>query len=285
MANAKFYYFARPSSLSYLQTIDLQEGLAELFSEFDIDAQDGVSYTGRRFRTISRLTEIVRIQRDRMKGGEDLARDLNSLQSHLAHGYPTMFSADSDKAYATYLRQPAQAGDTVIYVGPNVYRSFVGNKIVQAGDYLMIESENPGMVYQQVEVQSITATATTPGTITLTTPIQFDFKSGSIGVRWYRFWPSLKRPVDNINTNMISNERGFLWSLDVLLSPDYGVYHDFLIPIGEELGDLTTGLIDTASPSDSPLSDSGYCPPDPKTGAGFENIDTEPDLSSVSTVQ
>ena len=285
MGNAKFYYFARPSSLSYLQTIDLQEGLAELFSEFDIDAQDGVSYTGRRFRTISRLSEIVRIQRDRMVGGEDLARDLNSLQSHLAHGFPTMFAADEDKAYATYLRQPAKAGDTVIYVGPNAFRNFVGNKIVAAGDYLMIESQNPAMVYQQVEIQSITATATTPGSITLSTPIQFDFDTGSIGVRYYRFWPSLKRPVDNINTNMISNERGFLWSLDVVLTPDYGVYHDFLIPIGEEIGDITTGLIDPANPPDSPLADSGFCPVDPRTGNGLGSIPTEPDLSSPSVVQ
>jgi hypothetical protein len=285
MGNAKFYYFSRPAGISYLQTIDLQEGLAELFSEFEIDAQDGVSYTGRRFRTISRLSEIVRIQRDRMKGGEELSRDLNSLQSHLAHGYPTMFSADSEKAYATYLRQPAKAGDTVLYVGPNVYRSFVGNQIVQAGDYLMIESQNPAMFYQQVEVQSITATASSPGTITLANPIQFDFDSGSIGVRWYRFWPSLKRPADNVNTNMISNERGFLWSLDVLMTPDYGVYHDFLIPIGEELGDLSLGILDAADSSDSPLSDSGYCPPDPRQGEGFGNIETEPDISSSVSVQ
>jgi len=285
MGNAKFYYFSRPAGISYLQTIDLQEALAELFSEYEIDAQDGVSYTGRRFRTISRLSEIVRIQRDRMVGGEDLARDLHSLQSHLAHGFPTMFSADSDKAYATYLRQPAMVGDTVIYVGPNVYRSFVGNQIVQAGDYLILESQNPGMFYQQVEIQSITATATSAGTITLSTPIQFDFDSGSVGVRWYRFWPSLKRPVDNLNTNMISNERGFLWSLDVLMTPDYGVYHDFLIPIGREIGDITTGLIDTADPPDSPLAESGFCPVDPKTGNTLGNIPTEPDLSSPSIVQ
>lgn len=284
MGNAKFYYFARPSSLSYLQTIDLQEGLAELFSEFDIDAQDGVSYTGRRYRTISRVSEIIRIQRDRMAGGEDLASDLNCLQSHLAHGFPTMFSADSDKAYATYLRQPAQAGDTVLYVGPNVFRQFVGNKIVQAGDYLMIESENPAMVYQQVKVQSITATATANGTITLSSPIQFDFKTGSIGVRWYRFWPSLKRLVDNLNTNMISNERGFLWSLDVLMSPDYGVYHDFLIPVGATIGDLSEGFISTAEQPDSPLSESGFCPTDPKTGGGLDSFETEPDLSSPSQV-
>lgn len=284
MGNAKFYYFARPASLSYLQTIDLEEGLAELFSEFEIDAQDGISYTGRIYRTISRVSEIVRIQRDRMKGGEDLAASLNGLQSHLAHGFPTMFSADSEKAYATYLRQPAQAGDTVLYVGPNVFRSFVGNQIVQAGDYLMIESQNPGMHYQQVKIQSITATATANGTITLADPIQFDFKTGSIGVRYYRFWPSLKRLVGNINTNMISNERGFLWSLDVLLSPDYGLYHDFLIPLGETLGDITEGTIDFSTAVDSPLASSGTFDLRDPYQDGFENIETEPALDFQVTI-
>lgn len=285
MGNAKFYYFPRPNPLSYLQTIDLQEGLAELFSEYEIDAQDGVAYTGRRFRTISRLSELVRIQRDRMKGGEDLARDLHSLQSHLAHGFSTMFSADSDKAYATYLTQPAKAGDTVIHVGPNVYRSFVGNQIVSADDYLIIESENPAMVYQQVEIQSITATATASGTITLKTPIQFNFDQGAIGVRWYRFWPSLKRPANNINTNMISNERGFLWSLDVVMTPDYGLYSDFLIPIGREIGDLTDGIavFDSDDPPDSPLSGSGFCPVDPTRD--LDSLPTEPDLSAPVSVQ
>ena len=280
MGNAKFYYFPRPAGLSFLKTIDLQESLAELFSEFEVDAQDGVSYTGRRYRTISRVSEVVRIQRDRMKGSEDLARDLHSLQSHLTHGFPTMFAADSAKAYATYLRQPVKAGDTVLHVGPNVFRNFVGNQIVAANDYLIIESENPGMVYQQVEIQSITATATANGTITLSTPILYDFDKGTIGVRHYRFWPTLKRPVENINTNMVTNERGFLFSLDVLLSPDYGAYFDFLIPLGYELGDITTGFLDADNPPDSPLADSGFCPVDPRTGDHLGNILSEPNLAN-----
>lgn len=240
--------------------IDLQEPLAELFSEFEIDAQDGVSYTGRRYRTISRVSEIVRIQRDRMIAGEDLARDLMTMQSHLAHGFSVMFSADADKAYAANLNLPVKAGDTVLNVGPNLFRSLVGNQIVAADDYLMIESENPAMVYQQVEIESITATATSGGNITLKTPIQFDFNSGKVGVRYYRFWPTLKRPVENINTNMITNERGFLWSLDVLLTPDYGQYSDYLIGVGNDLGDLTDGIatFDENDPPDSSLALSGF---------------------------
>lgn len=284
MGNAKFYYFPRPSQLSFLTTIDLQEQLAELFSDYEIDAQDGVSYTGRRYRTISRLSEIVRIQRDRMKGSEDLARDLITLQSHLAHGFPTMFAADSAKAYATYLRQPVKAGDTVLFVGPNVFRNFVGNQIVAANDYLMIESENPAMRYQMVEIQSLTATATANGTITLKSPIQYDFDKGTIGVRYYRFWPTLKRPVSEINRNMVTNERGFLWSLDVTMTPDYGAYIDFLIPLGNEFGDITQGFFDPDNPPDSPLADSGFCPTDARTGQHLGNFISEPNVAN-ETVQ
>jgi hypothetical protein len=255
MGTAKFYYYPKPSQTAYLQTIDLAEPLAELFSDYEIDAQDGVSYTGRRYRTVSRISEIVRIQRDRMIAGEEKARDLITLQSHLDRGYSTMFAADSDKAYATHLRQPARAGDTVIFVASNIFRSIVGNKIVAAGDYLMIESENPNMRYQMAEVESITATASAGGTITLTEPIQFDFASGTIGVRHYRFWPSLKRPVENLGSNMVTNERGFLWSLDVTMTPDYPEMFSYYIPVGEELGDLSDAFADGSS--ESPLGISG----------------------------
>ena len=51
MGTAKFYYYPKPSQTAYLQTIDLAEPLAELFSDYEIDAQDGVSYTGRRIVT------------------------------------------------------------------------------------------------------------------------------------------------------------------------------------------------------------------------------------------
>lgn len=255
MGNAKFFYYPKPSITSYLETIDLGEPLAELFSDYEIDAQDGVSYTGRRYRTVSRISEIVRIQRDRMISGEERAAELMTLQSHLDRGHSTLFTSDTTKAYATFLTRPARAGDTVIFVASNVFRSIVGNQIVAAGDYLMIESQNPNMKYQQVEVQSLTATATAGGTITLSNPIAFDFDSGSIGVRHYRFWPTLKRPVDNLGQNMITNERGFLWSLDVVLTPDYPEYFSFLLPVGNEIGEITDAL--RTSEVDSPLGTSG----------------------------
>jgi hypothetical protein len=281
MGNAKFYFYPKPSQTPYLSTIDLGEPLAELFSDYEIDAQDGVSYTGRRYRTVSRISEIVRIQRDRMIDGEDKAADLITLQSHLDRGYSTLFAADSAKAHATYLKQPVFAGDTVLTVSKNVFRNIVGNQIVVAGDYLMIESENPNMRYQLVEVQSITATATADGTITLASPILYDFDKGTIGVRHYRFWPSLKRPVENLGQNMITNERGFLWSLDVTMTPDYVEMFNNYIGLGRELGDISDAFGDALTDGiDSVLGGSGWC--DIASTKPFDaNIITEPTITNV----
>lgn len=285
MGNAKFFYYPQPSATSYLETIDLGEPLAELFSEYEIDAQDGVSYTGRRYRTVARISEVVRIQRDRMINGEDKAAELMTLQSHVDRGHSVLFAADLDKAYVTHLTRPARAGDTVIFVAANVVRSIVGNKIVQAGDYLMVESENPNMRYQQVEVQSLTATATAGGTITLVNPIAFDFDKGVISVRHYRFWPTLKRPVENLGQNMVTNERGFLFSLDVIMTPDYPQLHELLIPVGEELGSIDEA-IQFDNSVDSPLGISGKVLVvdgfTDQIGSGF-NVITEPKLTDPIT--
>ena len=208
-----------------------------------------------------------------------------TLQSHVDRGHSVLFAADLDKAYVTHLTQPARAGDTVIFVAANVVRSIVGNKIVQAGDYLMIESENPNMRYQQVEVQSLTATATAGGTITLVNPIAFDFDKGVISVRHYRFWPTLKRPVENLGQNMVTNERGFLFSLDVIMTPDYPQLHELLIPVGEELGSIDEA-IQFDNSVDSPLGISGKVLVvdgfTDQIGSGF-NVITEPKLTDPIT--
>ena len=40
---------------------------------------------------------------------------------------------------------------------------------------------------------------------------------GAAFARWYRFWPILKRPQEDIGTPMITNEGGRLFSLSVRL--------------------------------------------------------------------
>ena len=281
MGNAKFYYYPQPSSVGYRETIDLQESLAELFSDYEIDAQDGVSYTGRRFRTVGKVLEVVRIQRDRMKGSEALAAELMSLQSHLDRGFPCTFCSDSAKAWAAYLNASARAGDTVINVSSNQMRGVVGSQIIAAGDFVMIESQNPAMRYQMLKVQSLTATASASGTITFTTPILFDFDAGAAVVRYYRFWPALKRPVQNVGSNMISNERGFLFSLDVTLIPDYEEMFDLITPIeGDPAADSDAPDAFIDDSVSSPFGQSGqFNPADPTTNTSDgTNLITEPEI-------
>ncbi len=280
MGNAKFYFYPKPSYFAYLETIDLEESLAELFSEYQIDAQDGVSYTGRRYRTVGKILEVVRIQRDRMKGSEALAAQLMSMQSHIDRGFPVSFCSDSSKAYAAYLSISAKAGDTVITVSSNQMRGIVGSQIIAAGDFVMIESQNPAMRYQMLKVASLTATASTSGTITFTTPILFDFDAGAAAVRYYRFWPSLKRPVSNLGSNMITNERGFLFSLDVTMIPDYEEYFDLITPIeGDPAADSTEPEAFADDSSDSPLSQGGLITPSETTNrTDGTSLITEPTI-------
>lgn len=280
MGNARFYYYPYPSG-NYLEQIDLEESLSELFSDYEIDAQDGVSYTGRRFRTVSKILEVVRIQRDRMKGSEDLAAQLMSLQSHLDRGYPVLFSADSSKSWVAYLAQDAAAGDLTITVSRNQMKTIVGQNIVSAGDYVMIESQNPAMRYQMLKVASLTATANNSGTITFTTPILFKFDSGKAAVRYYRFWPTLKRPQSNLGTNMITNERGFLFSLDVTLIPDYEEYFDLITPFDGEKEDSSSGDAFSTNTSDSVLGLGGLIQFNDPTGGGSSigtSLITEPEV-------
>lgn len=284
MGNAEFVYYPEPAVTSYRQTIDLQESLGELASDFLIDSAQSLSYTGRVFTTVSRITEIVRIQRDRMSGREDLAVQLMTLQSHLSRGHSTAFSANSDKSWGAYLTQPAKSGDTVINVSNNVFRTVMGANIISAGDYIILETENPALVYQIVKVESLTATASSAGTITLSNSLAFDF-SGTVGVRYYRFWPYLKRPAAEVNSNMITNERGFLFSLDVNLIPDYHLYFDRLKPTeGDPEGEYNDNELTFTETDGSLLSQGGLWTYGESNDTSAPPV-TEPDVPEITVGQ
>ena len=65
MGNAMVFYFPLPDARS-LVTIDLGEGLGELFSEYEYDVAQSISRGGRRYLSHGLQREFVTIQRDRM---------------------------------------------------------------------------------------------------------------------------------------------------------------------------------------------------------------------------
>lgn len=225
MGNPTFYYFPTPDG-SALHTIDLGEPLAELFSEFEVDSNTAVGLDGSMYRTTGVHREIVTIQRDRFKLGEDLAIELQALQSHLDRGHSCSFAVDSDKAYCFPLTLNASGGDHQVNVSGDPFKGFTGGAVPDEHDYITIESQNPQLLFEQHKVKALssstpaaTISSSAGGQINLSPPIAF--KHNISFARYYRFWPLLKRPQADVGKSIVTNESGRLFTLNLRLVVDY----------------------------------------------------------------
>jgi len=249
--SAKFFYYPEPAG-NHKVTIDLDEGLGELFSEWDVMANDGRGMDGSLFRSVGRNGEVITIQRDRMKGSEELAMKFIAMQNHLDRGYSVSFTADHTKAWAGPILTAPNGGGFSFSVGANPFRSMThytgSNPEPSATDYIVIENRPPGMIQEIIKVQSETVTFNGGGLITATERINFSYPDLPFA-RWYRYWPVLKRLKADIGKNIVSNEHGLTWSLNLRLVPDYSalfsfhpgprnVYDPGLIPDSPVSGDL-----------------------------------------------
>lgn len=193
-----------------------------------------------------------------------------------------MFTADHAKAWAASCIPSPTAGDFTINVGDAVFSSITGTSVggsslvPVAGDYVAIDTDSPPLVHEVGEVQSASLTMGTGGSITFQNRVCFDYTGRMAFARWYRFWPILKRPQEDIGTPMITNEGGRLFSLSVRLVVDYEAMFAFYNGEGE------TVPLAEASPSSGDLSnnegsftlDTGYRAFDPRPQAKEVNINT-----------
>jgi hypothetical protein len=266
--SAKFYYYPMPNGLN-LATIDLGEELGELFSDFFVDVRDGVTVTGQRNRSVGRMSEVVRIQRDRMKLGEALAYQFTAMQNHLDRGYSVAFAADHTKAWAAPCQgRPGGYRKSVrVYGSPfTAFADPSGTGYKPAvGDYLVLETQPPGMLHEQLLVDNVTnLSATTGGQIGLDGRIKFSYQTRAF-VRHYRFWPCLKRRPQDVGKNIVTNEGGRLFSLDLTLVPDYRVLFAFHPEAGGnnnfDIGSLlTTEIPDSDLEGHTGIINGGFCP-------------------------
>lgn len=219
--SAKFWYYPQPDG-RHLVEIDLDEPIAELQSALEYDAVDGVTQSGGIYRSIGRGGESVSIQRDRMQLGEDLAIQFDALQNHLDRGFACAFVTDYTKAWCAALSSPPQAGLFTVNVKDAVFSSITGTSVVPvAGDYVVIETDSPPYIREVQKIASIDVTAASGGNVTFTKRLNFDYSNRLVFMRWYRFWPLLKRAQGGIGSPIITNESGRLFSLNVDLVVDY----------------------------------------------------------------
>tara|TARA_R100000654_G_scaffold47908_1_gene74088 strand:+ start:120 stop:947 length:828 start_codon:yes stop_codon:yes gene_type:complete len=243
MGTAKFYFFPFPDGLR-LETIDIGEGLAEFFTDMEVVANDGIGFDGSIKRSVGSIREVLTIQRDRMKLSEDLAHRFRSLQNHLDRGHSVAFSADSSKTFCGFTINQPTSGDTIIHVSGNPFFSMVGNNDISTNDYMTIETGNPGMITETRKVSANNVTSfSSGGSITVDPAISFSYPQGTF-CHYYRFYPCLKRPLEDLGKNIITNEHGQLWSLDLRLVVDYELLFSFRPNIDSIPRDIVAGTGD-----------------------------------------
>ena len=228
MGSPTFYWYPEPDSTN-LQKLSLEEGLGELFTDWQIVASDGEGIDGSIHRSVGLYRQMITIQRDRMVGGEALGHKLASLQNHLDRGFSVGFSVDADKAWLAPLTLGPTSGDTTIDVGGNPFRPIVGSAVPGNDDYIAIETGSPATVHEIVKKSSGTISSYTGGTITIANGCAFTYTQSAYA-RWYRYWPILKRPASDIGANIVTNEHGMLWNLSIRLVVDSAALFRFVQP-------------------------------------------------------
>lgn len=220
MGNAKFYYYPIPDARS-LRTIDLGEKLGELFSEFQYDVAESISRGGRRYLSHGLQREFVTIQRDRMLLGEDLAIQLESMQNHLDRGGYVSFCADSDKAYIHPFLNTVEQNSATQLLGSNPFKDVTGANLPLAGDYVTLQTNSPTSIIEKSKIAGVDGSfsSSTGGNITFNPKMAYTYPERAF-LRYYRFFPTLRRAGSDIGQNIITNENGRLFSLNVRLYLD-----------------------------------------------------------------
>ena len=248
MGNAAFYFYG---SNAQLITIDLGEGLNELYSDWEMDAQTGVAMSGSMRRVSGLYRERVTIQRDRMVGGLELANKLAALQNHLDRGGACSFTADTSKSFCFPLKTPPNPGDTRLRTYDNPFYQILGSITPAVGEYVAIESPSPGTLHEIKKIHATTISGQYGGTIdtSASSPAisssdgcAFSHRMGAMA-RWYRCWPMLKRPQGDTSA-IVTNEHGLLYSLSITLVTDSWAYHRF----HPEMQQFNQGLVTETVP-------------------------------------
>ena len=229
MGNAKFWFYPQPIG-SRLVEIDLGEPLGELFFDFEIQQETSTSMSGAMYRSVNLTRQVITIQRDRLKLGEDTANKLRAMENHLNRGYPVALCSDADRAYCYPIQNFPYTGDNSCQLlGDPFFQMTGGGNLPSANDYIAIDTPSPGSTYEVLKYSSATGpfTAANGGTVNFSsTPFNFSYSRPAFA-RYYRYWPCLKMPSSQVGKSIITNENGILFSLELTLVPDLQLLFSF----------------------------------------------------------
>ena len=214
--SAKFWFYPQPDGRRLIE-IDLGEDLGELFSDWEVDTVDGRSMDGGIFRSGGRGNEIITIQRDRLLLGEEVSAKLWAMQNHLDRGYNVAFSADHTKSSAIPVIVEPTSFNTSITLGPDTFADMWGYQPPTTGERYDLMTGGPGVITEMIKADTVNITRTSGGALNLDSAIVFTYDR-PVFCRWWRSWPKLKRPQADVGKNIVTNEGGRLWSLNLRLS-------------------------------------------------------------------
>ena len=245
MGNPKFYFFPEPDGSNKV-TIDLGEGLAEFFFDFEVERNTGVAMDGAMYRATTTHRQIITIQRDRFTAGEDLAIKFAALQNHLDRGFSCAFAVDSSKAWAYPITMPPVGGMLNMAVHGDPFRGMIGGTVKpSANDYCTVIAQNPELIYEQNKIKSTfnnTAWVTANGgTLQLENRMAFTYSAPTF-ITHYRYFPVLKRPNADVGQNIITNEGGRLFSLSLRLVVDTAQMFAFHPDVDQSAGQANSWI-------------------------------------------
>lgn len=247
--SAKFFFYPQPNG-NQLITIDLGEELAEMYSDWEYTSSTGEAMNGKMTTTTQLNREIVTIIRDRMQGGEELAHKLAAMQSHLDRGYSVAFTSDHTKAYCFPLKQSPVGGDTNLQCFNNPFYNLLGTAINPSiNDYVCIETQPPAAIHEVCKISAVDSNfgSTVGGEVSVANPVNFTYSSSAF-MRWYRFYPVLKRLEADRGKSIVTNEHGITWSLELRLTPDYAGLYGFHPSIDSDFAPSGIGSYELQAP-------------------------------------
>ena len=225
MGSPTFYWY--PKEGGSLERTAITRALSALEADDRPQADDSYSGAQGMTRVFHGTRRRVKLTWERLNllstSGAADHRSLLPVIAHLQRGGAVGFAQDGAKAIAGYpgAGNWSRLAATLTCASPtNAFSAWQPLAALASGDQVVIESEP---VYGRSEQRS--ATSFSAGVLTLASQtLVFDYAGSAPMWRWYRFWPALRLPADQLGTPLVTNDHGITASVELTLEVDPGVH-------------------------------------------------------------